>query len=256
MHYIIQENTFREKNYDKLIDCMERFNLSHEIVHVGADEEEIKFTTNRTDVFCFGALKLARLSKKYNWIPGALITENLDYNLYKNFYKQHLLNSDSTVYTFGTNFNWSRDNLFIRPCLDSKAFTGKVWDKTEWLTFKEKALTIGHSIVLTNDTLIQVAEPKEIYKEYRFWIINGEIITSSQYKLGNICIYDSFVDECATEFCKSMLDIHLIEKAFTMDICATPNGYKIVECGSVSCAGFYECDMQKLIMSLEDNFNV
>jgi hypothetical protein len=33
-----------------------------------------------------------------------------------------------------------------------------------------------------------------------------------------------------------------------MDICLTPDGWKIVEINCVNCPGFYEGDLQKLVL--------
>jgi len=51
-----------------------------------------------------------------------------------------------------------------------------------------------------------------------------------------------------------MLDIFQLARAFVIDIGLTDDGWKIIECGSISCAGFYEADMQKIVMSLEDEY--
>ena len=51
-----------------------------------------------------------------------------------------------------------------------------------------------------------------------------------------------------------MVDIYQLSDTFVIDVCLTDNGWKIVECGSTSCAGFYDADMQKLIMALEDKY--
>jgi hypothetical protein len=40
-----------------------------------------------------------------------------------------------------------------------------------------------------------------------------------------------------------------------MDIADTPNGLKIVEINNINSAGWYRCDMQKLVTSLEDMEN-
>ena len=46
-----------------------------------------------------------------------------------------------------------------------------------------------------------------------------------------------------------------LAKCFVIDVGLTPNGWKIIECGSISCAGFYDANMQTLIMALEDAYN-
>lgn len=252
MYYIIQENLFREEGFEKLINCLTRFGIKHELVKVIPFVEDIKFKTKRKDVFCFGSLKMARISTKYNWNPGALITENHDYNVYSKHYKENLLNYDSRIVKFGDDFEWQYDQLFIRPCADSKVFTGKVFNENEWPDFQNRMLTNGYEHSLTEDTLIQVAVPKKITQEIRCWVVDGKIVTQSTYRRGSFLYYDNIVDADAIEFAQKMVDIFQLAKAFTIDVCLTDNGWKIVECGSISCAGFYDADMQKLINALEN----
>ena len=52
-----------------------------------------------------------------------------------------------------------------------------------------------------------------------------------------------------------MIDIFQLAKSFVIDVCLIDNGWKIVECGSISCAGFYDADMQKIVFALEDTYN-
>jgi hypothetical protein len=255
MYYIIQENLFNESGYYTLIDTLNKFSLDYEVVTVPADNDDIIFHTQRKDVFVFGSLKLGRISKQYDWYPGSLITKNHDFNVYKNFYKENLLNYHSKIYKFGEDFEWKLDKYFIRPCLDSKVFTGKVFTKEEWLGFKNRVYTTNYSKQLTNETLIQVALPKFVTKEVRLWVINGIIVTSSVYRYGSHLVYDTLIDVDALEFGNKMLELYQLADVFTMDVGLTEEGWKIVECGSISCAGFYMADMQRLIMELEDFYD-
>lgn len=255
MHYIIQNNLFREEGHAKLIDTLERFDISYEIVKVLPFIEELEFTTKREDVFVFGSLKLARLSKNYDWKPGAIVTPNHDYEVYSKFYKENLLNYDSRIVNFGDEFNWDFEQQFIRPCLDSKSFTGKVFDKQDWEMFKVRMLSNPNDTTLRSDSKIQVARPKKITQEVRCWVVNGKIVTQSTYRRGSFLVYDNIVDQDAIDFAQSMVDIYQLAETFVIDVCLTADGWKIVECGSTSCAGFYDADMQKLIMALEEMKN-
>lgn len=255
MYYIIQENLFREEGHDKLISCLERFQFPYELVKVLPFIEDVMFFTDRKDVFVFGSLKLARLSKKYGWNPGALVTDNHNYEVYAKRYGANLLNFDSRIYEIQDDFEWEYDQQFIRPCLDSKVFTGKVFDKQEWTKYQTYLLTNGHETSLTKTTRIQVACPKKITQEVRFWIVDGKVITYSTYRRGSFLYYDGNVDPDAIEYAQKMIDIFQLAKTFVIDIALTENGWKIIECGSTSCAGFYDADMQKLLFALEDVFN-
>ena len=51
-----------------------------------------------------------------------------------------------------------------------------------------------------------------------------------------------------------MISIYQPAEAFVMDICLTPDGWKIVEINCINCSGFYNGDMQKLLIALENYF--
>ena len=52
-----------------------------------------------------------------------------------------------------------------------------------------------------------------------------------------------------------MVDLFQLNGAFVIDICDTDKGWKIVECNCINCAGFYDVDIQKMLMAIEDHFN-
>jgi hypothetical protein len=253
MYYIIQENTFREENYDILVETLERFELPYEIVKVRPFLENFEFETDRKDIFCFGSVKMSRLATKYGWYPGSLLNENHDYRVYSKYYKENLLNYDSIIQKFGNDINLNL--FFARPCEDTKTFTGKVFTKEQWIEFKENFIKSGQESSLTNDTEIQVSSVKDVTKEFRFWIVGGEVITGSLYRNGYWVNYSNIVDDGALEFCKEMVKIYQLADAFVMDICEVIINeeieYKIIECGCINSAGFYKANMPKLIEAIE-----
>ncbi len=279
MFYVIQENTFREENYDNLLEAVERLSLPYEIVQSKPFTDEVEFKTDRKDVFVFGSIKLARTGRAYGWNPGSLLNDNHDYNVYSAIWGDMLLNADSQVVKFGDEFDWdpSVTQYFIRPCEDTKTFTGKLYDFYQWQEFKgrhfaEQAkfaeLNGGQrSSSLDMDSLIQIATPKKILKEFRFWVVGGQVITGSQYRLGNRTVYDPLVDRDAWEFAQYAVKMFQLADAFVIDIAmidvelesgwglGVDPRYKIVEAGCINSAGFYRADLQKLVMALEDFYN-
>jgi hypothetical protein len=285
MHYIIQENVFREQHYDMLREAIERLGLSYTIVRIFPFVEKIvnledipssmpdlspmealsgaynvddlpDYDPERDDVFVFGAIKLARIVKKKGWYPGSMMNENHDYMVYKEHYRENLLNWDSQIFKTSDKFDWQPgERKFIRPTQDTKSFTGTVFTESEWDEFIENQLYNYKSEIFNEETLIQVSTVKDIYKEIRFWVVDGKIITGSQYRLGNQTIYDDQYEEEAVEFAQSMIDRFQLARAFVIDVCLTDNGWKIVECGCINCAGFYKANLQRVIMSLEDLFS-
>jgi hypothetical protein len=255
MYYIVQENVFREENYDNLIQALDRLILPYEIVKVLPFIDNIEFKTDSKHIFPFGSLKMARISKKYGWKPGSQMNDNHDFMVYKDFYRENLLNYDSKIIKFGDKDFFCKELFFARPTKDTKVFTGKVFDMSEWQEFREYSFINGHSTLLDANTEVQISTVKKIQKEIRFWIVMGEIITASQYRLGNRLVLSDDIDQSAYDFCNKMVKIFELNEAFVMDLCLVDGEYKIVECGCINCAGFYKANMQKLLMALEFAFN-
>jgi hypothetical protein len=257
MYYIVQNNLFTEQNYNNLISTLEKSGVEFEIVKVLPFIDTIEMKTNRKDIFAFGALKMAEMSKFYGWNPGVLMTENHNYLIYKDYYKNNLLNYDSKIVKLMEDFKWDIDQYFIRPTEDSKSFTGKVFDKQEWKEYRNYLLTNGHRFAPTVDTDIQVSIPKKIYREIRFFIVGGKVVTGSQYRLGgklSLNMINAVIDSDAIKFCEEMINIFQLASSFVMDVCLTENGWKIVECGCINCAGFYASDMQKLVNTIDNYY--
>ena len=236
MHYIIQENVFREQHYDMLRKSIERMGLPYTTVrifpfiekitslsdipegmndltvqdyHIGAYnvDELPDFDPGTDNVFVFGAIKLARIVSKKGWHPGSMMNDNHDYMVYKEYYKDNLLNYDSQIFKTSDKFECRQgERKFIRPTQDTKSFTGTVFTKSEWDEFIENHLYNYRSEIFNENTFIQVSTVKEIHKEIRFWVVDGKIITGSQYRLGNQTIYDEYYEDEAKEFAQNMVD--------------------------------------------------
>jgi len=273
MHYIIQENTFREQHYNLMFEVLNRLGLPYTVVRVFPFISKVvklsdipegpfnvddvpEFEPNMPNIFIFGSLTLAKVGRDKGWKPGSLMNANHDFAVYSKHYGDNLLNFDSKVQLLGDIITWEPDEIkFIRPTEDTKTFTGQLFNRQEWEDTKENYLHNYRSTNFNETTPIQVAKPKNIYKEIRFWVVDGKIITGSQYRLGRNVVYNNIYEQEAVDFAQKMVDIFQLAEAFVIDVCLTDNGWKIVECGCINCAGFYKSDLQKIIMAVEDKFD-
>lgn len=273
MHYIIQENIFRESNYQIILDALERMRLPYSVVRIfpfvdkicllselpeSFNVDELKdYDPEQKNVFVFGAVKLGRIAKMKEWVPGSMLNDNHDFSVYGSHYKENLLNHDSLVCTVeeSRSVKWSDEEMkFIRPCKDSKSFTGKLFSEKQW---KEMADFYGieKTELYNAKTLVQIASPKEIQKEIRFWIVGGKVITGSQYKLGDQLLYDEKYEVEAESFVNKMIGIFKPAEAFVMDVCLHDDNWKIVEINCINASGFYKADVCKLLIAIENHFN-
>ena len=169
-------------------------------------------------------------------------------------YKDQMLNANVQITQF-KDADPDLDEFFTRPCLDDKSFSGMVTTKKEFKEWQTKVVELNvqdsFSSIKSTDEII-IAPLTEIYSEYRFYVVNGKIITGSRYKLGNQVLSSSEVDEGISQYAQEMVDIWQPNKAFVIDIADTPNGLKVIEINSINSSGFYKCDMGKFVYAINN----
>lgn len=271
IHYILQENVFREGQYKVLEQTLQDLGLDYVKVRVFpfvdkiVDVEELPNMEGNYDVddlpeycppqhrkiFVLGSIKLSRIAKEKGWYPGTMMNENHDYMVYKEYWGKDLLNGDSIVQKFSDPVEFDTEYKFIRPVGDTKAFTGQVFDKDQWRRMRDWCLkNLNGDKVLTENTLIQVNTPKIIEREVRFWVINGRVVTGSTYRIDNK--HDTTGEILPQEFdyAQRMVDKFRLAEAFVIDICRADGLYKIVEAGCINAAGFYNINIRSMIETL------
>lgn len=273
MHWILQDNLFNEVAYQKLLDTLERFDIPHSIHKVipfiGELTPEVELDTR--NVMCMGSYSLRHSARKHGWSPGVFDLEPFNFNVQMKHWGEHMLNADAVVSRF-EDAAFTEDVMFIRPIEDSKVFAGTVMDSAEFEEWQRKVCVLEEDFgtSLSRDTLIQVCRPKKIHAEYRFWIVDQRIVTSSLYKRGDRVIYSPDVDPHVTAFANKILrtkdnrtSITLSTEnegwrphdAWCLDVCETPDGMRVVEIGTINSCGFYAANMTDLVLALEGAFN-
>lgn len=261
MFYFLQKSLFQEFHEEKLIQTLERFGLKYDFCETKPFLTKLfynkKNIPENNNVMLFGSVKTSHIIKDYNFSPGSFYNENHDFNIYSKHYGEYLLNHDSIIQKMIDPVNFEGDR-FIRPTGDTKYFKGEIYNQKMWEYCLQTALTNNKNKKKTRvdfNSEIQIATLKEIYQEYRFFVVKGKVITGSTYKIGRRVVYQRCIDDDVINFAQQMVDIFQIADAFVIDICRTAEGMKIVECNCINCTGFYDIDIQKLIIALEENFS-
>lgn len=251
MFYIIQKDLYQDIHEIKLIQALERLELEYENIRFIEFEGNriFEFNTKRKDVFCFGSIKMAHSAKKYGFIPGSMYNDNHDFECYGSIYGDYMLNSDAIIMNFNDplpdNFPYV---FFGRPTGDTKSFSGRIFTKEAWLESVE---------LRKGSTRVLISVLKEIKWEVRCWVVDGKVITTSRYKLGNRIAYLNMdYEDYITEFAQKMVDIYCPADAFVIDICDIgEKELKIVEINCINCAGWYDANISKVLNALEEKFN-
>jgi hypothetical protein len=293
MKWIVQSNLFDEAGYVHFIEALERLGFEYEVVKpvpftnilLPADfdsatqrieDVEPPVIDNSQKVIAMGATSMTRIAKNLGWNPGTYHNENFDYEVWRDgFGKENVLNPDGIVGRVCDYFDLSEfdDNVFVRPVHDTKTFSGEVMTKDQFHDWKQSISFVDQQLssemkeegveILDRDTVIVVASAKKIYKEYRFFVVHGKIVTGSAYKFGTLVKSDPNVEKYIEDFAYAMVHGYggnilcappkdSPAEAYVIDIADTPDGPKVIEINCINSAGYYAADVQKIIMALED----
>lgn len=258
MHWLLQSNLATETQLQQFVDALDS------IKPLGATWSFIKLVPFVGDVipdddytgrkvFALGSTSLIEGARCRNWNPGVIFNENFRYEAWlKGLGAENLLNGDGEVVRFGAAKAYGR--VFIRPCEDLKAFTGQPidWlDLQDWQARVRDGEKSTRALQLNLDTPIVVASLKEVFREWRFFVVGGKVITGSQYRTMYSRDVTANVDTDVYAYAQKMVDLWQPADCYALDICETKNGLSVIEINCFNGSGIYACDMTKAFSAVE-----
>jgi hypothetical protein len=264
MKWVLQNNIYEEEGFKDLLSALERHGA--DVVHVkvvpfegSLEAVEGELPKPGDDAIVLGSYTLSRVAKQMGWRPGSFL-DNLDWRVQHSHWGDRMLNSDAKIFEFDS-VPFQEMPFFLRPVHDTKAFSGLVLDwgqYVEWRDGLRRLPELADPVydplgvnLLTLATPVMVCSKKEIYTETRCWVVEGRVITSSQYKLGTLKRYQApeFTDMRVHDFVESLG--WYPNPAHVIDIAEGPNGLSVIEVNNLNSAGFYKGDMQRVIAAIE-----
>lgn len=206
-----------------------------------------------------GCLQGAKwVQENTDWTPGA-IANNPAFRCrsYYPVFREFLLNRRHLFLPFGSLeerkddlFDWlgAEDCIFVRPDDNDKPFTGQLVKRESW---DEDIKLMGfYKERVHPDTLVVVTEPRNIIKEWRFFIRGTEVLTGSVYRKGpHTSVREVVTKPDMGAVLAAKAAYHAVQVGYdpdplwVMDICeTTQREIKLLEVGGFSCAGVYACD--------------
>jgi hypothetical protein len=255
MFWVVQSNLFSAYNYERLLSTLERLALTYSVHRVVPFEGTIDPEPSPPDdrVIVMGSFSLARLAAQRGWRPGSFMA-NLDFEIQRAHWGELMLNHDARVSRFAE-IPEQTAPFFIRPVLDTKSFTGAVMEWPKFEAWRGKVLSLASDrAAITAETSVMICSEKEILNETRTWIVDGRVITASGYQFGihtEYCTPEEvhpdilrFAERCAAAWSP--------DRAYVLDVALTPEGFRILEVNNLNSAGWYRCDLNRLVIALEE----
>lgn len=266
--WVVEKGDLERENWDKIVEHLK--SSGREVVR----PNYIPFTNDKVDspfgdedcVVAFGCLGLVRAVGRNNkWVPGVWCDwEALKCSRYLAHLGQYSVQQHYGFYPleevwrkrdwlFETYSKHSdpklNGHIFIRPDDNFKSFNGERVCAERWDAFRRNV----NCYTPSQDILCMVASPVDIRDEWRFVVVDGQIITGSQYRKEGSAEIEPVVESGAEAFGQMILDKTdwRPHPVFTIDICKLGDGeYRLMEVGSVNAAGLYCCDIPKLVEAI------
>jgi hypothetical protein len=190
----------------------------------------------------YGSTRLVEIVSKLSFSPGVWFKP--EWFDPKNWCgkRNDLLNENQTYMTVGElRKNWIDKEFFVKSS-DPKILTGMVLESDDYKWWIEE-----YSHLKDEDRLV-ISPVQNIVQEWRFFIINGEVVTGSQYKHNGLLRIREPISDYVWDKAREMSRDWMPSQNIVMDICKLENDeFKVVEFNTISCSGFYASPIKPLL---------
>lgn len=184
-----------------------------------------------------------------NLIDGVFYDfDNFDQANYGKLYLP-LLNKDAFYIPVKDNLKTFFDeDKFVKPSRDLKAFDAGILK--EGMTIEAFIMSKSRQRFFMEELLV-VSPVRVVLDEYRFFVVNKEVITGSAYRRNQIAGEDVFVPDLIWKKAIEYAKLYQPHDVFTMDLALTDDGeITIIEYNCFNCSGVYLCDMVEMFKRL------
>lgn len=251
--WVVQSNLGNEHDLERMRAAFRSLGVAHrEVQAIPFSDELPDFACDGPCVFygATGFVHKAWLSRR--WRPCAFFDEDkFRFSYWRTAWADHLLNAGAETMTLGAFAGSGRapDSLwFIRPDKDSKIFAGEVIAFADVKVWAER-LSAGGFTFGTDEPIV-VAEPQHVRREWRVFLVDGRVSTSSQYRENFRLAVQAGAPPEVIAFAEARAAECPIAPAFALDIALASGELKIIEANCINSAGFYHANVERLISDL------
>lgn len=253
MRWIIQNNLFIENKRQALINTVRRMNVDHVLVNVlPGGVLDVDIEDNKTPTVVNGSVMLTRIAQERGWTPGGFWSDDFTYEKWGvpgSPWAHLLLNKDAVMGKL-SEMDCVQERVFVRPVSDTKSFNGQVMTREQLVLFQQESMA-GVPQRPAPDTPVLVSPVKKIGQEHRHYIVEGQVITSSRYKLAGQPNFKEGADGVVLDVVRHAIALWQPARAFVLDTYISGNDIGIIETGCIGNAGLYEANLPKLVDAIE-----
>ncbi|MDF1699227.1 MAG: ATP-grasp domain-containing protein [Saprospiraceae bacterium] len=256
INWVVQKNLTKPAIVEKIKSALYKRDESWEEIEV------IPFSTKLPDIknplafpVVYGSTTLMLNAFDHDLLKKGVFFDPFKFNMahYVQKWGSRVLNCNGTLIPLGKVNDLqhsSNEKLFIRPNDDGKDFNGKV-DTFEALIEWSTSICKLKLPDFNAYTEVWISKPKTILKEWRLFIVDDSVVSTSRYMLnGELNISTHDVPSQMLNFANECIQTYRLADVYVMDIAELEEGYKLIECNCFNGTGFYSHDIEKIVFSI------
>jgi len=262
VRFIIQDNLIAENDRNQFQEACDKLGVEHvEVLVIPFLDELPEFPVDDEyeNVYYGSTTFMNNVYEKLNKPIGLFYNhETFSMENYIDKWGEHMLSSGAEIMKVSEFLDNDRSSpgikVFVRPDGDGKEFDGTVADEYEIMDMIKRM--IKYEGPLNEDSKILVGPAYNIGREWRNYVVNGKVVTSSRYR-NNFRLSKSGEDipEDMIKFVEDRLKEYTPHEVIAIDIAETKYDdgdmrYYIIECGCMNSVGFYHADIFKYVDAL------
>lgn len=264
--WIIQDKNYADDDRQQIIDACEKRGIPCKevtIIPFSPDLPEFPVDDEYENIYYGSTTMMDRVYADLNKPKGLFYNhETFSIENYIEQWGEHMLSEEGEFMTVQEYiedelYDLGQVKYFMRPDGDGKQFDGQVGLETELKEMLVKATAVEGGPI-TRDLKIMIAPAYNIQREWRNYVVDGKVVTSSRYRQ-NFRLSKSGTDipEDMIKFVEDRCKEYQPHGVFAMDIAETRHDdgemrYYIIECGCMNSVGFYHCDIDKYVEKLTE----
>ena len=199
----------------------------------------------------------ARIESDVDWWPGSFCpTEAFRCSSWYRSVQPWLLHPDWRVLPADELVEWasavaeelgSPDRLFVRPDSPLKPFSGRVVE-VAGLTLD----TLDHGFYYDDESLpVVVAPVQEVGAEWRFVVVDGQVVTGSGYEAATRSATTQALDGRTAQVAAEIANgIEAPAEIYVLDLCETAADIRLMELNPFGGADLYACDAEAIVREI------
>lgn len=250
--WIIEKDVFAHECFDQMVRYCETTNTPHHVVRVVPFIHEIDGPVPDVSgpVVVYGSIGVQKLAAKHGWTPGVFTDpETFNYETYRDWLGDLLLNPDCVKMPLSQVATYLADKgmeqFFIKPNGDTKEFAGTVLSRERFGSWLENMNSIGY--LSDNDFDVVLSSPKALGCEWRVVVVDGQISSASLYRQYQRVMPERHILPEVEQIVAEAHDRFIPAPVYVIDVAQAGDEFKVIEYNTFNSAGFYACDVEKVM---------